>query len=193
MDWPGEIFIPHPSESEQSALQRYGIWKLCDPRRQLPPSWPRLWTPEASLSARYLDTIQKADAENNFDYSLPYAPFPIKIRVDLLVDGPVDAQVDFVRWVLTRAQKACWINPKNAPRLQRRHFPDYLALLDARRAGVAFAKIAEAFFGKDADAVDNVKKQYKAAALLRDGGYRNMLVWGRISKPDCLTVRDDPF
>jgi hypothetical protein len=192
MEWPAEIFIPFPSDNERSALQQFGIWKLCDPRRQLPPLWPRLWTTEASLSARYVDAIERADAENNFDYTFEDKPFSPKIRVDLLIDGPVDEQVDLVRWLLTRAQQACWTDPKKAPRPSRRLLPTYLALLDARCARVSFPEIAHRF-GKGADAIDGIKKQFKAAAQLRDGGYRNLLLWGKVSRPAHLVVRDHPF
>ena len=194
MNWPEEIYVPFASEKEKSALHKFGIWKLCDPRRPLPPVLPRPWTIEASLSARYIDAIKRADAENNFDYSFPKdEPFSFRLRVDLLIDGPVDEQVDFVRWLLRRAQRACWTDPKKAPRLPRRLFPNYLALLDARRAGVSFPKIAQELFGRGLGTIDRAKKQYKAALHLRDGGYRELLVWGKLSRPAHLAVREHPF
>jgi hypothetical protein len=193
MKWPAEILIPFPNGKEKSALDKFGISKLCDPRLPL-LTLSRPWTVEASLSARYRDAINRADAENNFDYSFQDAPFFLKMRVDLLIDGPVDAQIDFVRWLLKRAQLACWTDPKEAPRPPRRHFATYLALLDARRDRVPFPKIAHEFYGGEgAVEIDRAKKQYKAAARLRDEGYRRLLLWGKISRPAHLAVRDHPF
>jgi Uncharacterized conserved protein (DUF2285) len=101
------------------------------------------------------------------------------ITIDLRADAPVDAQVDFVRWLLNRVRRAMGLDHRNVPRFQRRLFPDYLRLLDARNDGASLATIAEHLSpGEDSIiAVDLLRKRLSMAEAMRDGGYRLLLLW----------------
>jgi hypothetical protein len=187
MRWPAEnatMLFAFPDDKEKTTLDGFGIRRLCDPRRAVHYT-NNPWKTSSSLCARYVDAIRRADANNHFEYIFRN-PRPLTMRVDLLIDGPIESQIDFVRWALKRAQRACWINHKEAPRIHRDQFPRYLRLLDARSDRASYREIAKCLFPRQGDATDRVKKQYKAASHLRDGGYKDLLIWGRVSIPESL-------
>jgi Uncharacterized conserved protein (DUF2285)/Family of unknown function (DUF6499) len=202
--WPTDSGILYdPLGVHRPNFQRFGIRAFCDPRQRLPPL-SHAWSLNLSLSARYVNAIERADARNDFDYSFRHSPretmrldLPIDgptMRVDLPVYGPLDDTVEFVRWLLKRAQKSCWKEQKTTPRPSLRLFPRYLALLDARSDGASFPTIAKQFECAKSDSeLDKLKKQHKVAVKLRDGEYRYLLRWGKISVPAHLAVRDHPF
>jgi hypothetical protein len=79
-------------------------------------------------------------------------------------------------------------------RLQREQFPQYLRLLDGRRDGANYPDIAKCLLPRlGSGAIDRLKKQYKAAVRLRDGGYKDLLLWGRVSIPKELHEREPIF
>ena len=168
--------------------EKFGLRAFCDPRSRpwaLGSGTP--WAPEVSLNARYIDALARADARGDFYYTLRNAGF-IKMRVDLLITGPIEEQVDFVRWLLNRAKRSWGLTTRQNPRPSR-HFDRYLRLLDARSDGASYAEIAEYLCPKQAGAIDRLKKQLKAATLYRDRGYRDLLLWGKITVPNHLAER----
>jgi len=184
MEWPAEL-PPSRFWSETTTPERFGLWKFCDPRRPLDAE-ARPWLESASLTARYREAINTAETNKHFLYVF-LEPGLWTVRVDLLVEGPIEEQIEFVRWLLKRAQRELNIDKIKAPRFRRRAFPRYLALLDARDDGASFKNIAKDIGdGTSEAAIDRIKKQFRAAAALRDGGYRNILTWGRVKRPDKL-------
>ena len=172
--WPRTVptlfkFGPDPE------FEKFGLRAFCDPRQPVALGYGRPWAPEASLRARYIDALKRADAQNNYDYTFRYAALD-RMRVDFLINGPIEQQVEFVRWLLNRAKRSLGLNPRNEPRPSRK-LKFYLQLLDARSDGASFAKIAAHFYGRQDGAVDRVKKQYKAAARYCEQGYRELLLW----------------
>jgi hypothetical protein len=165
------------------AEERFGIFKWHDPR--LPAIGAlNLWTIEASLSARYTYAISLSDFEQSFAYRFTSPP-KTTITIDLLADGPIDPQVDYVRFVLRRARKAMDLDHRRTPRFPktRSKFAEYLRLLDARDDGASYSLIAKQLYGHQRGAIDLARKRYAAAKKLRDGGYRDLLLWGKIEVP----------
>ena len=76
--------------------------------------------------------------------------------------------------------------PPEGSRFQRNRFADYLRLLDARSAGTSLAAMAERLYPNDeGDVVDRVRKQPKKAEAMRDGGYRDLLLWSsKVTLPE---------
>ena len=104
------------------------------------------------------------------------------MRIDLLLDGPMDSQIELVRWLFRRARRASYLDAIKPPRIQRQQFPQYLRLLDARSDGASYGEIAKLLLPRrPSGAIERLKKQYKAAVRLRDGGYKDLLLWGRVS------------
>jgi hypothetical protein len=171
-----------PDETYRQIKQRladeFGLWEVVDPR--LPMEVNRiLWTPSASLSSRYAYALARGDSYAETEYRFGRHSPPDTITIDLRADAPVDAQVDFVRWLLNRVRRAMGLDHRNVPRFQRRLFPDYLRLLDARNDGASLATIAEHLCpGEDSIiAVDLIRKRLSMAEAMRDGGYRLLLLW----------------
>jgi hypothetical protein len=129
------IGIHFSREKEIAALNEFGIRWLCDPRKQMHFT-DDPWKLSNSLNARYTDAIMTSDAKNEFNYTLRGSRFQI-MRIDLLIDGPIDTQIDFVRWLLKRAKRASLIDQIKPPRIQRDLFSRYLRLLDARSDGAS--------------------------------------------------------
>ena len=86
------------------------------------------------------------------------------------------------------------LNHRRVPRFQRALFAEYLRLLDARDDGASLRTIAGHVYRSRVGADDLVRKRLKAAEALRDGGYRDLLLWtGKIELPDFLQSIPDEF
>jgi hypothetical protein len=62
--------------------------------------------------------------------------------------------------------------------------PDYLRLLDAKNEGASNSTVAKYLYPKNDSSIELVRKRYAAAKTMRNGGYRNLLLWGKIEGPD---------
>jgi hypothetical protein len=179
----------------QRLMARFGLWRVNDPRLPLADRQFGPWSVTASISARYLYTVQSAAQGDHTEYRFGKPAPPDTITIDLRADAPVEAQVDFVRWVLNRVRVSRGIDHRNAPRFQRSLFGDYLRLLDARDDGASFKTIAREVYPRRKEAVDLVRKRLKAAQALTEGGYKDMLLWGSVHIPELLQKIPvhDPF
>lgn len=186
LEWPAEETSPVRFPGAPNAFERFGVWRFSDPRLPL-PDWLVPWTRSASLTARYQYAVARADSERTLDYTFKDAPANT-IRLDLLADGPVEAQIEFARWALNRVRHTLRLDHKQAPRFSRSLFPRYLRLLDARCDGASYAEIATELFGRRTGSADRLRKEYSIAARLRDGDYRKLLLWGRIDLPAFMDV-----
>jgi Uncharacterized conserved protein (DUF2285) len=183
--------LDHARRLTGLAWDRFGISRWHDPRHPAIDAWS-LWTLEASLSARYTVAIAVSDLEESFAYRFMRPP-KTTVTIDLLADGPIESQVDYVRFILQRARKTMDLDHRRAPRLPktRNKFAEYLRLLDARDEGASYSLIARHLYGHKSAAIDLVRKRYAAAKKLRDGGYRDLLLWGKIEVPFTeLRLRD---
>ena len=163
---------------KQRAADEFGLWEVVDPR--LPLEGDRIpWTPSASLSSRYEYALASGDAYAKTEYRFGRHTPPDTITIDLRADAPVDTQVEFVRWLLNRVRVSMGLDHRSLPRFQRRLFAHYLRLLDARNDGASLSIIADHLCpGEDSViAVDLVRKRLSMAEAMRDGGYRDLLLW----------------
>lgn len=171
--------------------EEFGVWQIHDPR--LPISGDMLpWTVAASLSSRYTYAVRSSDAETDYmEYRFGRHAPPDTVTIDLRARGPVEPQIEFVRWVLNRVR--CWLVDIDPPRLQRQLFGEYLRLLDARDDGASYQTLAKQLYPRDDGAGERVRKRLKAARALRDSGYRDILLWGNIHIPDVINRFADPY
>jgi hypothetical protein len=162
----------------QRAADEFGLWRITDPRLPLENNL-NPWTVAASISARYQYAVMKGDREHDhMEYRFGIHSPPDTITIDVRADAPVEAQVEFVRWVLKRVRSSMGLDHRILPRFQRARFADYLRLLDARSAAARLTTMAEYLYPRQDDfAVDRVRKQLKKAEAMRDGGYRDLLLW----------------
>ena len=196
-DWPNDRLEWHASvdlgeETHERLMQRaaneFGLWRICDPRLPLEEGRSSPWTVAASLSARYQYSVGTGDRlHDRKEYRFGRHSPPDTITIDLRTDAPVEAQVDFVRWLLNRLRASLEIDHrKGVPRFQRERFADYLRLLDARSAGASLTSMARCLYPRQGDdAVSRVRKQLKKAEAIRDGAYSDLLLWSnKIDLPE---------
>ena len=173
---------------KQRAADEFGLWRISDPRLPLEEdSTP--WTIAASISSRYQYAVMKGDCEHDhMEYRFGIHSPADTITIDLRADGPVEAQLEFVRWVLNCVRSSMGLDHRILPRFQRARFANYLRLLDARGAGASLTMMAECLYPRQDDfAVDRVRKQLKKAEEMRDGGYRDLLLWSsKIELPESM-------
>jgi hypothetical protein len=84
------------------AAKQFGVFNCCDPR--LPCFHQGLWTVEASISARYTYSTVLGLADGALQYRFTQPPRNT-VTIDLLADGPIEPQIDYVRWILANARK----------------------------------------------------------------------------------------
>jgi hypothetical protein len=159
------------------AAEDFGLWRCSDPR--LPIAGEQSpWTVAASISSRYQYVVQKGDYHDHMEYRFGIHAPADTITVDLRTDAPVEAQVEFVRWLLNRVRTSMGLDHRTIPRFQRTLFGDYLRTLDARDDGATFSTIVEHLRPGDSGVtIDRIRKRLKAAEATRDGGYRDLLLW----------------
>jgi type VI secretion system activator RovC-like protein/transcriptional regulator len=172
--------------------EEFGVWQICDPRQPIGGKGILPWTVAASLSARYAYAVSSSIAHSDYGQYLfgDHSPSDT-ITIDLRARGPVEPQVEFVRWILNLVR--AWTIGLEAPRLQRPLYGEYLRLLDARDDGASFQTIAKELYPREDGAAERVRKRLKAARGLRDGGYRDILLWGKIHIPDSINRFADPW
>jgi hypothetical protein len=198
-DWPSDrlelyALTDHGEKTyerlEQRAANEFGFWRICDPRLPLEEKGHSPWTVAASLSARYQYSVGTGDrlhARKRYQFGR-HSPEDT-ITIDLRTDAPVEAQVDFVRWLLNRLRSSLELDHrKGVPRFQRERFTDYLRLLDARSAGASLTSMAKCLYPRQGDdAVSRIRKQLKKAEAIRDGAYRELLLWSnKIDVPESM-------
>jgi hypothetical protein len=181
-EWPADKLVAYRhSGIGRKLYKKFGVWAFADPRLPLEPgSLP--WAASSSISARFEYAVAGGDSERSFNYRFREKS-PTTVTIDFLADGPVDEQLEFARWALGRVRGSLMLDRKAAPRFQRQHFPAYLRLLDARMDRASFTQMVQLIYRGRAVSKDLVRKQYGAAVRFRDGGYRDLLLWGRISEP----------
>jgi hypothetical protein len=171
------------------AAKQFGVFNCCDPR--LPCFDQGLWTVEASISARYTYSTVLGLADGALQYRFTQPP-KNTVTIDLLADGPIEPQIDYVRWILANTRKKLGLEHRKAPRPQRLLMPDYLRLLDAKNEGAGNSTVAKYLYPKNDSAIELVRKRYAAAKTMRNGGYRNLLLWGKIEGPDLFLKSASP-
>jgi hypothetical protein len=176
------------------ASEEFGLWEVPDPRLPLPSAHSNPWTVAASISARYVYAVRSGDTDHDsLEFRFGRHRTSDTITIDLRADAPIEQQITYVKWVLHRVRSRLGLSHRQVPRFRRDLLGEYLRLLDARYDGASYKSIADHIFPCDVgDAEDRIRKRLEVAAQLRDGGYCDLLLWGKVKTPEFLnTIWDE--